>query len=67
MNTLNKAIELSGGTQQKLADLLGVKQQHVSYWVNNGLPICRAIQIETALNKAVTRQELLPEIFNFPE
>ena len=63
MNAFMKAIHLSGGTQQTLADLLGVTQAHVSYWKCNQIPVKRAIEIERALNGQVTRNELRPDIF----
>lgn len=67
MTGLEKAIGLAG-TQDALAKLLGpkVKQGHVSYWLKNGVPANRAIEIEAALEGAVTREELCPEIFAAP-
>lgn len=65
MNTgLQKAIELSGGTQNSLAELLGVKQGHVYYWIKKQLPVNRAIQIEQALKGQVKREELRPDVFS---
>lgn len=60
---LQRAINLAGGKQQALADLLNVKQAHVSYWVMNELPVKRALQIEKALEGQVTRYELRNDIF----
>lgn len=63
---LQRAIDLAGG-QVALARLIGdgVKQQHVSSWVNHckRLPAERAVQIERALKGAVTREELRPDLF----
>lgn len=43
-----------------------VSQAHVSYWLKNGLPPKRALQIEAALGGQVTREELCPEVFAAP-
>jgi len=67
MNGIQKAIKLAG-SQVALANIIGpkVKQGHISYWIKNGVPANRAIEIETALNGQVTREELCPEIFEAP-
>jgi DNA-binding transcriptional regulator YdaS (Cro superfamily) len=67
MNGLLKAIELAG-TQEALAKMIGpkIKQGHISYWLKNGLPPKRAIEIEHVLGGQVTREELCPEIFSAP-
>lgn len=57
---------LKQSTQLQLAEALGVSQGLVSQWVLGKTKITpqKAIEIERATNKKVTRQELLPEIFN---
>lgn len=65
MNALNKAIELSGGTQQSLADRINklgypsnVKQQHVSHWSRNGIPRWVVPYISKAVNGEITEADL---------
>lgn len=58
---IDKAIELAG-SQKALADLLGVTQQHVSYWKNNRVPAERAHQIAVALDQQVSVYELRPDL-----
>ena len=52
MNTTNgvsQAIQ-AAGSQRKLADLLGVSQQAISIWLDQGwVPLRRAQEIETSL------------------
>lgn len=55
------------GSQEKLAESLGVKQQHVSYWLNNRVPAERCRDIERATDGAVTCQMLRPDVFGEPE
>lgn len=65
MNGIQRAI-LIAGSQEKLAEMLGVKQQTVSWWVSSkkgAVPIARAIEIEQVLDKKVSRYELRPDIF----
>ena len=60
MNGLTKAIE-QAGSQAKLAALLGVKQQHVSYWLRSRVPAewCRPISEATG----VPVSDLRPDLF----
>jgi DNA-binding transcriptional regulator YdaS (Cro superfamily) len=57
---------LKQSTQLQLAEALGVSQGLISQWVLGKTKITpqKAIEIERATGKKVTRQELLPEIFN---
>jgi DNA-binding transcriptional regulator YdaS (Cro superfamily) len=49
----------------KLAQILGgnVKQQHISYWLRNGVSAERAIEIEKALSNKVRRSDLRPDLW----
>jgi len=51
------------GSQASLARAIGVSAMSVSLWLKNGLPVSRAIEIESATGGEITREELLPEIF----
>lgn len=51
------------GSQTKTAAALGVEQGHLWYWINKGVPVKRAIQIEKATRGQITRKELRPDIF----
>ncbi len=64
-SALLKAIELAGGKQESLAKLCGVRQQNVSKWLRreDGVPLKRVIDIEKALNGAITRHQLRPDFF----
>lgn len=69
MNVLiGKAIKACG-TQQALADAVGVTQSFVSQWLNGERPVpstkCRAIEVAT--DGAVTAAELRPDVFGEPE
>jgi DNA-binding transcriptional regulator YdaS (Cro superfamily) len=60
---LDRAIK-AAGNQQLLAELIGVKQQHVSYWVNKGrkrVPAEYCARIEAATG--VGKHELRPDVF----
>lgn len=61
---LDRAIK-AAGNQQALAELIGVKQQHVSYWLKKGrkrvpAEYCAAIEAATGVGK----HELRPDIFD---
>jgi DNA-binding transcriptional regulator YdaS (Cro superfamily) len=61
---IKKAIELAG-SQQRLADKIGVTQRSVSTWLHDRIiPINRAIQIERVTQGTVTREDLRPDIFS---
>lgn len=63
MEALRKAVELAGGVTA-LADKLGVGQSVVSNWLmRESIPPQRCVEIETAVQGAVTRYELRPDIF----
>jgi DNA-binding transcriptional regulator YdaS (Cro superfamily) len=60
---LDRAIK-AAGNQQLLAELIGVKQQHVSYWKKKGrqrvpAQYCAKIEEQTG----VSRHELRPDVF----
>lgn len=52
---------LTVGSQSKLAKLLGVSQQNISYWRGAGVPIEHCAAIEIATEGAVTRRDLRPD------
>jgi len=54
------------GTQQKLADALGIKSPSITEWHQRKVPAERCLAIEHATGGAVTRQELRPDIFGEP-
>ncbi|WP_299942160.1 helix-turn-helix domain-containing protein [uncultured Microbulbifer sp.] len=65
MEPIQLAIRIAG-TQQKLADALGIKSQgQVTQWVTGRRPIPpkRCIPIERITNGVVTRYDLRPDIF----
>lgn len=51
------------GSQQALADALGIKSPSISEWHQRRVPVERCIAIERATNGAVTRYELRPDVF----
>lgn len=64
MKALERAISIVG-TQSALADAIGVKQQHISYWMTKGksVPARFAILIEQATSGQVTRRDICPDVF----
>ncbi|WP_404830999.1 transcriptional regulator [Endozoicomonas euniceicola] len=65
MEALQRAIDICG-SQEKLGQKLDppVKQQSVSGWLERKrIPPERAIQVETATDGQVTRQELCPDLY----
>ena len=64
ISPLKKAVAISGG-QAALARLLGLKQQHISWWINKSkrVPAEHVIAIERAVGGAVTRHDLRPDVF----
>ena len=65
MKPIQRAIKLVG-TQQKLADALGLKSQgQVTQWVTGRRPVPpkQCIPIELATGGKVTRYELRPDVF----
>lgn len=62
---LERAIKIAGG-QSALARKIGRAQGHVFYWLKHakdGVPPQAAIDIENALQGAVSRHEIRPDIF----
>lgn len=61
-----RAIDLAGGRQADLALLLGVSTSLVSNWLTHNKVVTaeRAVQIERALKKRITRRELRPDLFS---
>jgi DNA-binding transcriptional regulator YdaS (Cro superfamily) len=66
MKPIDRCIELAGGTQQELADLMGVTQSHVSYWRKNGVSKRWAPVMAKAVGYVVTVHDLRPDIFGPP-
>ena len=53
------------GSQKELAKALGVKHGHIYWWIKNGIPVKRVLQIEKMFpDGRFNRRILLPEIFN---
>lgn len=73
--SLLKIIDLLGGKQQRLADVLSdsekpIKQAHVWNWLNttaNGIPEIHVIKACQAVDWQVTPHELRPDIYPHPE
>lgn len=65
MEALQRAIEAAGGLSE-LAGRMKVKPQVVSNWRTRGIPPERVLAIEEAVQGAVTRFELAPEIHGEP-
>jgi len=62
-NPLDTVIE-KVGTQQRLAELLGVKSPSIAEWrKRKRVPAERCIAIETLTSGAVTRYDLRPDVF----
>lgn len=54
----------AAGSQQALADLIGIKSPSISEWRQRGkVPVERCLVIETATAGAVTRHDLRPDVF----
>lgn len=63
MDAIRKAIEAAGGPTA-LAKRLHVRQSVVSNWLLRGsIPADRCIPVEEAIDGAVTRYELRPDVF----
>lgn len=63
---LRRAIKIIG-SQEKLAEKLGITQGAISHWFNKNIglvpPIDYVIEIEKATGGQVTRYELRPDFF----
>jgi DNA-binding transcriptional regulator YdaS (Cro superfamily) len=63
MKALDRAID-HFGSQQALADALGIKSPSISEWRRNGeVPVDRCRDIERVTEGKVTRAELRPDHF----
>ena len=49
------------GSQSKLAEVLGVTQQNISYWKTSGIPIEYCTAVEVATKGVVTRKDMRPK------
>jgi len=71
---LNKIIDLLGGSQQKLAEVLSteekpIKQAHVWNWLNktiDGIPDRHVIKSCRAVGFQVTPHQLRPDLYPHP-
>jgi len=61
-NALLEAITICG-SQKKLAAKCKATQQEISDWLKKGVPPGRVISVEKAVNGAVTRHQLRPDIY----
>jgi DNA-binding transcriptional regulator YdaS (Cro superfamily) len=59
---IDRAIAILG-SQQALADALGIRSPSVSEWKLRSVPAARCLAIEQATGGAVTRYELRPDVF----
>jgi DNA-binding transcriptional regulator YdaS (Cro superfamily) len=58
---------VAGDGQTALADLIGKKQPHIAMWLKRGkVPAEVCVDIEGAVEGAVTRSELRPDVFREP-
>ena len=57
----NKCIEAAGGTQKKLAEVLGITEQAIGKWKDKKIPVMRVLQIESLLG--INRSFLRPDIY----
>jgi DNA-binding transcriptional regulator YdaS (Cro superfamily) len=63
LESLHAAIA-AAGSQSRLADALGLSFQHIQQWRRAGrVPAERVLSVETAVNGAVTRYQLRPDVF----
>ena len=62
LSSIDRAIAALG-SQQALADALGIRSPSISEWKDRGVPPGRCIPIEQATGGAVTRYELRPDVF----
>ncbi|WP_445363164.1 transcriptional regulator [Microbulbifer sp. ANSA003] len=61
-DAIEDAIEYFGSARG-LAGQVGVSSMAVSHWKNRGVPITRAIQIDSLTNGRVSKERLRPDIF----
>lgn len=68
LSPIQRAAEKAGG-QSALARLVGgITPQAVQKWCETGVvPAERVLQVEAAVNGAVTRYELRPDIYPLPD
>lgn len=69
LEALKRAIDLAGGQSALARDICAVggyaRQCHVSAWLNRNkkVPASQVIRVEKAVNGAVTRHELRPDLY----
>ena len=67
---LDRAVDLAGGTQLQLAELLGVHQSTVASWFRRGVPVKQVPKICEALylkkGRRIHPWELRPDFFAAP-
>lgn len=64
-SALEKAID-AAGSQLKLATILGVSQQVISYWVKTGRVLTAEHALIVERNTGVSKHVLRPDIFGEP-
>lgn len=62
-SALDRAVQYFAGGRAQLAAELDLTPMAISQWYKRGIPPARAIDVERATKKAVTRFELLPDFF----
>lgn len=66
MNALQKAVDIAG-SQAALARLVGKKQGHIWWWLNEKSPLPPEIAIKIELATGVPRHELRSDIWEKPD
>lgn len=62
MNIFEKIVYICG-SQNALANKLGITRGAVTSWKKTGIPAERCIQIEKMTGGKITRQEMRPDMF----
>jgi DNA-binding transcriptional regulator YdaS (Cro superfamily) len=63
---LDRAIQ-AVGSAKALAEALGVTKQAITGWRHRGVPPERVLAVERLTGGTVTRHELRPDIFGYPQ
>lgn len=61
--TLSEYLEQENLTQEAFAELLGVTQGAVNYWIRAKIPPDRAREIEELTGGKLKREDLRPDLF----